>query len=374
MKTDDTTRFETIQQLSSQLAHDFRSLLSTLQWYFKDHMDDKESLEMALESVDSMDKMVKRFSDFEDIDSLHRFPISIRELFDTQVKAEITGIAQSIKAKLNYYLEEELWAHLDDYKIGRMIVYLVENSVRIIDHEEGMCNLSIMPEHMDLIFRISNNCSAEKAKKIVNGEDAYFTRKTMLNTAYCEHIIAKHAGEMTIKAEDKGVTYIVRLPDAILDSKIATEAINYARYIEEKSESSDSSSDSDSTPKPKLKEILVVDDDPSIIKQWTKIISQRLNKIPIAFTQPDEVENVDFKKISAAIVDYQFDNSSMTGIDMIRLLKRKGVMVIHLCTGNFKDSKLRQDVGKLNISSIIPKPLSEEGIKQFLSSLDTLIV
>ena len=59
--------------------------------------------------------------------------------------------------------------------------------------------------------------------------------------------------------------------------------------------------------------------------------------------------------MDVAIVDYSYEGSSRTGIDVISYLKRKGLVEVHLCTGFADDDSVRSAAFAAGADSVIKK-------------------
>lgn len=107
--------------------------------------------------------------------------------------------------------------------------------------------------------------------------------------------------------------------------------------------------------------VLVVDDDQDIQCQW-KTILQSIQLPYIGIKSGESLLNmsIDYSKVAAAIVDYEFEESSLTGFDVIEYLQRKKVKDIHLCTGLSKNIEIRNMAERHGIDSIISKPIPED--------------
>ncbi|MFA5812319.1 MAG: hypothetical protein WC956_08335, partial [bacterium] len=73
------------------------------------------------------------------------------------------------------------------------------------------------------------------------------------------------------------------------------------------------------------------------------------------------------KEIDAAIVDYHYEGSETTGVDLIAYLKAKGVPCVHLCTGFHDDLEIRRCAHEAGAESIIAKPIDLDHITNLFS-------
>ncbi|PIR17950.1 MAG: hypothetical protein COV46_02035, partial [Deltaproteobacteria bacterium CG11_big_fil_rev_8_21_14_0_20_49_13] len=68
---------------------------------------------------------------------------------------------------------------------------------------------------------------------------------------------------------------------------------------------------------------------------------------------------IEYSTIGGAIVDYNFDGSNITGLDIVQHLKNKGVGRIHLCTASHGDPKIMKEATRLGVASVITKPIPD---------------
>lgn len=107
--------------------------------------------------------------------------------------------------------------------------------------------------------------------------------------------------------------------------------------------------------------ILIVDDDVSLRMQWRLFFKNK--SIPtIEVASGEELINrkLDYKNIRQAIVDYNFEGSSLNGFDVIEFLQQKGVSKIHLCTGQHAEEELQCKLRSFGTVSLIPKPIDRK--------------
>ena len=113
---------------------------------------------------------------------------------------------------------------------------------------------------------------------------------------------------------------------------------------------------------------MIVDDSADVRLQWKHYVQQNGGSLVYEYDSPEnlqekgfEVENVDL-----AIVDYHYERSTKTGIDVILYLKERGVNQVHLCTGFYSDKAIRVQAKDVGVDSIIPKPFDLSIIRKVL--------
>lgn len=108
-------------------------------------------------------------------------------------------------------------------------------------------------------------------------------------------------------------------------------------------------------------DILVIDDDDNIRFQFTQALAKKGMRV-IALEKGEDLldHRIDFKNISTAVVDFQFENSSLDGFDIIEYLTLQKVKRIHLCTGQYDDPEVSKKAKDLGVTSIISKPVTDK--------------
>jgi CheY-like chemotaxis protein len=102
--------------------------------------------------------------------------------------------------------------------------------------------------------------------------------------------------------------------------------------------------------------------------QWQIILKKRgYNVIEARSGEELLGMRIDFETIQTAIVDYQYEDSDLNGLDVVEYLKRKNVERIYLCTANYQDKEIVQQAKALGVASIIAKPIHLKNLETILS-------
>ncbi len=115
--------------------------------------------------------------------------------------------------------------------------------------------------------------------------------------------------------------------------------------------------------------LIIADDDSDMLFLLDQAARKCGARVAYSATAVDEIMkngSIDYSKINAAIVDYEFKGSDQTGIDLIRHLKSMGVKQVHLCTGFYADEEIRRQAKEAGADSILKKPLDDDEIAKIL--------
>jgi len=221
LKISEFDHFKLVKNIVSQLAHDLISPTSMLQYHINDNSNNRESQELALDSISQLNSIIERLSQFDTINTIQRTPISLNHLVNSQIKINTEKIARKLGVKLEYCINNELWINIDELKLGRALSYLVENSIYFVSNsEEKKCIITSKQSNNDLIIEISSNDSTLSSIKNLND---YHQKKTTLNTIYSIYVIQENFSELFIKSktQDK-IIYGVKIPNCIISYKYKT--------------------------------------------------------------------------------------------------------------------------------------------------------
>ncbi|MFH1653639.1 MAG: hybrid sensor histidine kinase/response regulator [Pseudomonadota bacterium] len=357
------THLAAIGQISSHVAHDMRSPLSVIQGYLRGNQKNMKLLEAAKGSANKLNNMADELLDYAKASKIEPVATSLKSLVETTVSKEVKNIADEKGVKLIYDVRDDVVAKIDHYRMERVLTNLITNAVQAIDAESGEVKVSVKSDNENLKITVTDNgrgISKEDQKKIF---DSFFTkgkmRGTGLGLSYCKNVIEAHGGAIAVESEvGRGTEFSINIPSCITTPHATC-------YIPHAVPSHQTSAVSGQPTKGELdsdNDILVVDDDVGIILIWCGLIEKKTGKPPITAKSPEEMmkAKIDYSRVSKAIVDYQYEGSKLTGLDVVQFLKEKGVQVIHMCTGMYHDEELQSQARKLGVASIIPKPISAD--------------
>ncbi|MFH1653594.1 MAG: hybrid sensor histidine kinase/response regulator [Pseudomonadota bacterium] len=384
-----------IGQMSSHVAHDMRSPLSVIQGYIGGEHSD-EMRKAAINGVNKLNRMADELLDYAKASKVEPVITSVKSLVETTVSNEIQKLANERGVKLIYDVSNDIVAKIDHYRMGRVLINLITNAIQAIDGVSGEVRITVKLEEDSLKITVADNGNGIEKESLEKIFDSFFTKGkvkgTGLGLSYCKNVIEAHGGTIEVSSGlGQGTEFVIHIPSCItelhatchiphtslvspphttyhmphpplLSPPHATCYMPHAPLVSQHHPEITTSSLQTETPrndKPAT-DILVVDDDVGIMLLWNTKIQKKYGKPPLTAVSPEELmkSKFDYNNISKAIVDYQFEGSKLSGLDVVRFLKEKGVKVIHMCTGMFHDEELQREAKELGVVSIIPKPIA----------------
>jgi len=237
---------------------------------------------------------------------------------------------------------------------------MVLNSIQAIPDLNGKVDIRVETRDKDLVISIADNGKGIAKEHLSRVFDSSFThgklKGTGLGLAYCKHVVEAHGGTITVQSEEgKGATF-----EIIISSAVEKEIPVNIPIIEEPVQTQKTAQ-----PTPVAVgnfQWIIVEDTEEFRKQWKEIFIKNKLPPPIEFILPELAvsANIDWKKVGGAIVDLNYEGSVMDGLDLIQWLIPKGLKTIHLCTSDHSEEKVQREAKRLNITSVIPKPIPDD--------------
>ncbi|MFH1652490.1 MAG: cache domain-containing protein [Pseudomonadota bacterium] len=361
-----------IGKISSHVAHDMRSPISTINWYLQKETPDEDAKKALKDSTYKLNRMADELLDYAKASKVEPVLTSVKSLVESTVNNEVQKFANERGVKLTFDISDDIVAKIDHYRMGRVLINLITNAIQAIDDGvSGEVKITVKSEGDSLKITVADNGNGIEKESLDKIFDSFFTKGkvkgTGLGLSYCKNVIEAHGGTIAVESElGKGTIFLIEIPYALpLQGEGGQPLIN---DDDQAGRGWVSPSHAPLVSSSSTANILVVDDDIGMILQWNDLIQAQFKLQPITAKSPEEIMGMklDFSTIKAAIVDYEFKGSPLTGLDIVRYLKEQGVKTIHMCTGKFDDEEFKAMANAAGITSIIPKPIS-------LSSLESLV-
>lgn len=341
-------RFAAIGQISSHIAHDMRSPLSVMKAYLirNDKGNSELNNEYNLAAKHSVDKLLRMSEELVDFARANKLCKSINRIVDicNIIRSELDSIARDVNVTVDISCSPSIVIEIDRYKIERVLINMIKNGIEAAMHKCGKVLLMVnVVNDRDLLLEIHDNGSGIENKHVNNIFDDFFTKGKVggagLGLAYCKQVVEAHGGTIEVQSEvGKGTTFTIRIPNCVVDPEDAKAYKN----------------------EPELKiagrRFALIDDDADIRLRWRRIVEEGGGSVVAEADSPEKAwDGLDVATADVAIVDYNFDGSPKTGVDLIAHLKKKGLREVHLCTGFADDDAVRSAALAAGADSVIKK-------------------
>ncbi len=358
----DAVVYEAVSKVVSLISHDIRTPLSVISGFLDSIRDDLPETKEYKEAVRaSLDRIL---SVIDNLDEQTKFnePLSIE---NTDIAILIKKVISKVNDSLDFShriipeIPISIAANIDSDKVERVIYNVLMNSIQSIEKNNGTIIIRLKYTSEAAIIEIEDNgCGIpeELQDKIFTPGFTYGRKKGAgLGLSFSKFIIEQHNGSITYKNNKAGGSiFIINIP---IEFKQSPDMMKYSEDIKKTIKSHyliTNLKDLNLS----NKSVLVIDDDIELLDLWTKYLSSKTKEHKYLHSGEQLMQNQDIlKNIDTAIVDYKFYNSRFTGSDIVKILSLEGIDEIYLCTGFYKEHKVRAEIADLPIKGIITKPL-----------------
>lgn len=354
------SRLVSVAKIATQVAHDIRSPLVALDLAVRGIREIPKELYTLIQNATNR---------------IHDIANNLLVEYKTsQNSSNLEGIAETYSKELIYLIIKEIisekrieykdkniqikFSATDDvpflfteikpslFKI--IISNIINNSIESIKLK-GEVNVTLKEiDNLIEIQVIDNGCGIPEAviPKITNNGFSYNKDNgNGIGLFHANENVKKMGGILSLKSElYKGTVVSILLPKAT-EPTWATTKIDISN----------------------AKKIIVLDDDESIHNVWRDKLSNFSELAIFSFRSTDQLKTqlLDMSDIDLFLIDYHFNNSSKTGIDIINDLKIDNRVII--VTSKFNEKIIQKECLKNKIN-ILPKPLLQFLDKKHLSS------
>lgn len=343
---------EKLLKVSSQVAHDIRSPLTSLNAvvrHWRDRLPEDDYFTLLDLSAKRLHSIANEVLDQhgprkKGIFSLHR-------LLDELIGEHSAG-SNGILFKKQY--GEALSVSGNRDRLQRAFGNIIKNAAEAMNGK-GTLSFKTTSQNDHAVVEISDTgpgMSPEVLKKVLQGG---FTSKKEghgIGMEVVREVVEGHQGK--IEADSivgRGTTFRIKLP--LPDSSTLKES----EEVEEGVGSFELNAN-------KGEQIVVIDDDPSAQLQW-ELILRKLGLEPLTYESFEDFQKKAHERspLKTAIVDYHYDNSELNGFQIIAKLKESGYTNVMLCTGEYWKPAVQQEAKKLGVP-ICPKPIPKVVLSQ----------
>jgi len=348
-------KYYALAQLATQVAHDIRSPLSSLQASIEYLGNITISDPRAPEILNLLELSAKRLSGIADgllkkykddvsqniIFSLHKVLDELVGEFKGQEKYRQVGF-------IKRYHSNSIEVYGESAKLQRAFGNIIKNAMEAM-HFSGQIAIETMPEKESAVISIKDNgpgMNKETLDKVLAGG---FTKGKEeghgIGVTVAREVTKQFHGTFWADSEiGKGTTFYFQLPLP------KVEALKTAdREFQAMKEFVLSVTGNEP--------IVIIDDEPSMREQWRMVLAKEgIMAETYACYEEYILRQAQDERGQTAIIDYHFDNSELNGIEIIKKLKGQGFDNLYLCTAEYWKPSVQKMAKELGVA-LCPKPL-----------------
>jgi PAS domain S-box-containing protein len=308
------SRLSAVGELASGVAHEINNPLTSVIGYAEllverdDVPEDMRSdLTAIIEGSRRVADIVQRLLAFGRESRVERTNVNVNEIIDTVLKLRAYTLITS-NIKVTTQLAADLPATVADAgQLQQVFLNLIINAENEMKLTQGEGILLIKTEMIGDSIRISfqDNGPGIDRKNLTRIFDPFFTTRSVgegtgLGLSICHGIITEHKGTIWVESEPgKGATFIVELP--VVTGIVPEQVIK--PEVEEPRKTTGA-------------KILVVDDEPEILKFLSRILKGEGHEVDAVDNARDALEKLGNKRYRLILVDIKM--SGMSGIEFYK--------------------------------------------------------
>lgn len=382
------SRLESLQIVSHGIAHDFRNgLVATklaidLVRMNSSDPDVLQYLDDADQSLDANAELATQMLEFARGEDSTMKVINLHGLL--QKTARMSTVGNNVAPELS--IQPDLWdVEIDSVQIRQVFQNIIINGCQAMPNGGPMhisarnatvaeANAFQIPKGNYVVIGIRDRgCGIPKAllSKVF---DPYFTTKkdgTGIGLASCKQIVERHKGKIMVEsAENVGTEFIIFLPAALAErGKEDAEVPVHQAHARATREFLEANREVPGADEMRKRRVLVVDDDPLILKLASKMISflgmeavavedseEALARIRLAFR--------DVNPFSVVIIDLNLPR--LSGLDLMREIRSiDGNVKVVLSSGDAMAEVTRSR----EWDGVLSKPYGKDAMEQVLTEV-----
>jgi len=356
-------KLRSLGEIASGVAHDFNNgltkILGIAEILIERCPDERAALNDLLSVAQDSAKVVHRLRDFyanrteaDDAVSVDLSDVirqSVR-LTEPKWKTESEVTRQSIVVEAHF--ESQHHASADDSELREVFTNLIFNACDAMP-EGGAITISTRDEPGFVAVTIADTGIGMNREILSRCREPFFTTKgengTGLGLGLAESVVKRYGGRLDIQSrEGEGTVVSIRLP------------------IHEAPSTAPSTSESESPGGDRLPpcRVLVVDDDPLVVKILKKFLELDGHTVATALTGMDALRELESASWDIVITDRAMP--SMNGDELCRTLKERNPSLPVIMSSGYDDiSEHRSERDPIDF--VLPKPVNRNSLRQALS-------
>lgn len=347
---------EKLAKVTSQVAHDLRSPLTSLQAVLR-HW--KETTQTDSDYLNLLELSVKRIHSIanEVLDRHGPQKPAVKVFSIHRVLDELIGEYSSSRSGIRFQksYDEAISCCGNRDRIQRAFSNIIKNAVEAMRGEGEIAIRTSTEDHLGVIAISDQGPGIDPEKLIQVLRGGYSEGKKEghgIGMTVVRETIGEHGGKLEADSQiGSGTTFFVKLPLAesvIIHSPESVEEGAGALVL---------------LVKPG-EQLVVIDDDPSVQLQWELVLREQKLEPFVYESYEDYLQKAAQRPpLKTAIVDYHYDNSELNGFEIIRKLRGEGFSQLYLCTGEYWKPQIQQQAKEVG-AIICPKPIPKLVIKE----------
>ena len=344
------TKLAQVGDVASKVVHDIRSPLSALQTVLA-HVQQNPDAKMG-EYANLLEVGAHRLKGIsrdllalythgpqKEHEAENQAEFDIHEILDEQVY-EFSSQPEYSNVKFSKrYTQYPIAINLNKTNIERVINNILKNSAEAMKFK-GEIVIETSIKGKKAVIGLTDNgpgLSPQKIKKILAGS---FTEGKKdghgIGLSYVQEVLEECGGRLLIQPNptgSSGACFQIELPI------VSQTHLSFNIQV------------------PPGGKVLVIDDDAVYLEEWRLRLQKLGVEAILCASYEDILCRIDSLDYSAAIVDYNFGNSKLNGLEIIKLLQ-KNCAHTYLCSGDYWKPTIKKQATQLGIS-ICPKPLPD---------------
>lgn len=340
---------EKLAKVTSQVAHDLRSPLTSLQAVLR-HW--KETTQTDSDYLNLLELSVKRIHSIanEVLDRHGPQKPAVKVFSIHRVLDELIGEYSSSHSGIRFQksYDEAISCCGNRDRIQRAFGNIIKNAVEAMQGRGEITIRTSTEDHLGVVVISDQGPGIDPEKLIQVLRGGYSEGKKEghgIGMTVVRETISEHGGKLEADSQiGVGTTFFVKLPLAesvIIHSPESVEEGAGALVLSVKPG----------------EQLVVIDDDPSVQLQWELALREQKLEPFVYESYEDYLQKAAQRPLlKTAIVDYHYDNSELNGFEIIQKLKQEGFSQLYLCTGEYWKPQIQQQAKEAG-AIICPKPI-----------------